>query len=150
MPPAQSNQPAGTPKPAAGATPQPAAPEARPSTLVDAMALIPTGLFVLTSSYCETRGGVIVRWVQTVSSTPPLVVVAIEKGQHLSPVIRDSRRFGLCQLAPEDRVLRRLFEPAPEASEGNRGVRTETVDPFLGLPTKTTAHGIPILLKAQA
>ena len=114
------------------------------------MALIPAGTFVLTSSYAETRGGVIVRWVQAVSATPPLVVVAIEKGQPLSPVIRDSRRFGLCQLAPEDRVLRRLFEPESSESGRSSNSRIDPVDPFLGLPTKTTANGVPILLKSLA
>jgi flavin reductase (DIM6/NTAB) family NADH-FMN oxidoreductase RutF len=118
--------------------------------LVDAMALIPAGAFVLTSSYTETRGGVIVRWVQTVSSTPPLVVVAIEKGQPLSPIIRDSRRFGLCQLAPDDRVLRRLFEPQSQDSNRGSQSRSDSLDPFLGLPTKTLASGVPILLKSVA
>jgi flavin reductase (DIM6/NTAB) family NADH-FMN oxidoreductase RutF len=121
-----------------------------PTTLLDAMALIPTGVFVLTSSYAEIRGGVIVRWVQTVSTAPPLVVVAIEKGQPLSPIIRDSRRFGLCQLAPEDRVLRRLFEAESREGERGNGPRVDPIDPFLGLPTKTTATGVPVLLKSQA
>lgn len=119
-------------------------------SLTDAMALIPNGAFVLTSSYAETRGGVIVRWVQAVSATPPLVMVAIEKGQPLSPVIRDSRRFGLCQLAPEDRVLHRLFEPESPDSGRAGNSRLDPIDPFLGLPTKTTAAGVPILLKALA
>lgn len=105
-----------------------------------ALSLIPHGTFVLTAAYAETRGGVIARWVQQVSSNPPLVVVAIEKGQPLSPVIRDARRFALCQLAPDDRVLRRLFE----------GERVDPIDPFLGMPTQTAPGGPPVPLKAMA
>jgi flavin reductase (DIM6/NTAB) family NADH-FMN oxidoreductase RutF len=113
--------------------------------------LIPAGSFVLTASYAETRGGVIARWVQRVSSSPHLVVVAIEKGQPLSPVIRDSRRFGLCQLAPEDRVLMRIFDAdRPDAPKQPSGVRAELIDPFLGLATRTTATGVPILAKSMA
>lgn len=116
-----------------------------------AMQLIPSGAFVLTSAYGETRAGVIVRWVQQVSSSPPLVVVAIEKGQPLSPIIRDSRRFALCQLAAEDRVLHRMFEPERhDQPRQPQNARTEMVDPFLGLATRITATGVPVLLKSLA
>jgi len=121
------------------------------NSITAAVELIPAGSFVLTASYAETRGGVIARWVQRVSSSPHLVVVAIEKGQPLSPVIRDSRRFGLCQLAPEDRVLMRIFDAErPDAPKQPSGVRAELIDPFLGLPTRTTASGVPILAKSLA
>lgn len=146
-----TNQPNPTPK-------QPAAPSSAATTaattaasIAAAVDLIPTGAFVLTAAYGESRGGVIVRWVQRVSSSPHLVVVAIEKGQPLSPVIRDSRRFGLCQLGPEDRVLHRIFEA--ERADLPRHAQTsrmDMVDPFLGLPTRTTAAGVPILAKCQS
>lgn len=117
-----------------------AAPEASGGSRADALALIPAGSFILTAAYGESRGGVLARWVQQVSSGPPMVVVAIEKGQPLSPVIRDSRRFALCQLGHEDRVLRRMFEVE----------RRDPLDPFLGLPTKLSPGGAPILLKAMS
>ncbi len=135
-------------QPAAVATTTPA-PAAR--DIPAAMRLIPSGAFVLTSAYGETRAGVIVRWVQQVSSSPPLVVVAIEKGQPLSPIIRDSRRFALCQLAAEDRVLHRMFEPERhDLPKQPQGSRTELMDPFLGLSTRMTAAGVPVLLKSLA
>ncbi|MBL9149313.1 MAG: flavin reductase [Phycisphaerae bacterium] len=105
-----------------------------------AAANIPHGHFILTASYGDAHGGVVVRWVQQVSSSPILVVVAIEKGQPLSPIIRDSRRFVLCQLAPEDRVLRRLF--SSDRDDGH--------DPFLGLSTMRAPGGPPVLLRAQS
>lgn len=112
----------------------------RPDPRLAALALIPHGTFILTAAYGEIRGGLIARWIQQVSGAPPLVVVAIEKGQPLSPIIRDARRFALCQLAPEDRVLRRLFE----------GERHDPIDPFLGLPSIRAPGGAPIPARAMA
>jgi flavin reductase (DIM6/NTAB) family NADH-FMN oxidoreductase RutF len=106
----------------------------------EALSLIPHGSFLLTAAYGEIRGGIVARWIQQVSTAPPLVVVAIEKGQPLSPIIRDARRFVLCQLAPEDRVLRRLFE----------GERTDPMDPFLGLSCLKAPGGAPIPTRAMA
>jgi flavin reductase (DIM6/NTAB) family NADH-FMN oxidoreductase RutF len=106
----------------------------------EALSLIPHGSFLLTAAYGEIRGGIVARWIQQVSSVPPLVVVAIEKGQPLSPIIRDARRFVLCQLAPEDRILRRLFE----------GERADSVDPFLGLNCLKAPSGAPIPTRAMA
>lgn len=117
-------------------TPQPAEPDSR----VAALSLIPHGTFVLTAAYGETRGGILARWIQQVSTTPPLVVVAIEKGQPLSPIIRDARRFALCQLCPEDRVLRRIFESD----------RMDPIDPFLGLPSMRSPGGAPVPLRAMS
>lgn len=117
---------------------------AAPTPTVDPRAAaatnIPHGHFILTASYGDAHGGVVVKWVQQVSSSPILVVVAIEKGQPLSPIIRDSRRFVLCQLAPDDRVLRRLF--SAERDDGH--------DPFLGLSTMRAPGGPPVLLRAQS
>lgn len=116
--------------------------EAAPATdpRAEALALIPHGHFVLTASYGESHGGVVVRWVQQVSGAPPLVVVAIEKGQPLSPIIRDSRRFVLCQLAPDDRVLLRVFDSG----------RDDGHDPFLGLPVMRAPSGSPVLLRSRS
>jgi flavin reductase (DIM6/NTAB) family NADH-FMN oxidoreductase RutF len=126
-----------------GIAPSPPAPVARaadgPDPRLAALALIPHGAFVLTAAHGETRGGILARWVQQVSSNPPLVVVAIEKGQPLSPIIRDARRFALCQLAPDDRVLRRMFEAD----------RPDATDLFLGIPTMTAPGGAPVPLKAM-
>ncbi len=116
----------------------PAAPPTDPR--VSALALVPHGHFVLTAAFGDFRGGVVVRWVQQVSSAPLLVVVAIEKGQPLSPLIRDSRRFALCQIPADDRVLRKIFEPE----------REDLTDPFLGLSTIKAPSGAPVPTRAAA
>ncbi|MFO0829552.1 MAG: flavin reductase family protein [Phycisphaerales bacterium] len=122
----------------------PVAPPPSPEPAVDpriaALALIPHGHFVLTAAFGDYRGGVIVRWVQQVSSVPPLVIVAIEKGQPLSPLIRDSRRFALCQLPEGDRILLKIFEPD----------RDDPTDPFLGLATIKAPSGSPVPVRAAA
>lgn len=102
-----------------------------------ALERIPCSDFLLTAGLGDFRGGLIARWIQQVSAAPPMVLVAIEKGQPLSPIIRDARFFGLCEPRADDRLLRKLFaedgdEPRPEG------------DPFIGMPLLVTNHGVPI------
>lgn len=102
-----------------------------------ALERIPCSDFLLTAGLGDFRGGIIARWIQQVSANPPMVLVAIEKGQPLSPIIRDARFFGLCEPRADDRLLRKLFaeegdEPRPEG------------DPFMGMPLFVTSHGVPI------
>jgi flavin reductase (DIM6/NTAB) family NADH-FMN oxidoreductase RutF len=64
-----------------------------------------------------------VKRVQHCADEPPTISVSVKKGHVLSPLIRDSARFGLCELTPSDRILTRLFaRPAELLDE----------DPFLG------------------
>ena len=49
---------------------------------------IPSGLFVLTTACDGARSGVLARWVQRCSNEPPMMMVAIPKGQ---PVVRVDR-----------------------------------------------------------
>ena len=124
-------------------------PAAAGSTIVDlrrqALERIPCSDFLLTAGLGDFRGGILARWIQQVSASPPMVLVAIEKGQPLSPIIRDARFFGLCEPRADDRLLRKLFaEPAP----GEEG-RPEG-DPFVGMPVLTTSHGVPIPRRAAS
>lgn len=102
-----------------------------------ALERIPCADFLLTAGLGDFRGGVIARWIQQVSASPPMVMVAIEKGQPLSPIIRDARFFGVCEPRPEDRLLRKLF------AENGDEARPEG-DPFIGMPLHVTSHGVPI------
>jgi flavin reductase (DIM6/NTAB) family NADH-FMN oxidoreductase RutF len=95
---------------------------------------IPSGRFLLTAAHGELRRGVLVRWVQQCGHAPPMVILALVKGQALSPLIRDSRHFVLCALREDDLLAARLFGPEG-ASEG---------DPFLGLPAGVARCGAPI------
>ena len=94
---------------------------------------IPAGSFILTSAHADLRAGVSVKWVQQCSSTPPMVMVAVQKGHVLSPLIRDSRSFCVCQLDPADRSTARAFD-----------LQTPGIDPFIGSPVDRTPSGCPV------
>lgn len=88
-----------------------------------ALARIPSGMFVLTAEHEDRRLGTLVSLVQRVCELPPMVSVAVPKGEPIMPLISESRHFGLCQIPADDRVMRRKFaHDAPHAD-----------DPFLGL-----------------
>lgn len=101
---------------------------------------IPTGFFVLTAAHGDVRCGAVVRWVQQCAKSPPMLVVAIEKGQALSAIIRDSHGFALCQLHRDERVLRRMLPAMPENG----------VDPFISVPHLRTPSGAPVPLRAMS
>lgn len=101
---------------------------------------IPSSEFLLVSAHGEARTGVIVKCVQQCAMTPPLVMVALEKGQPLSPVIRDSRNFTLCILDRNDKLTPRMFERAPD----------HTSDPFLTIPHVLTPSRTPVPTRCLA
>lgn len=98
---------------------------------------MPAGSFVLTSAHADLRAGVSVRWVQQCSSAPPMVMVAVQKGHVLSPLIRDSRSFCVCQLDPADKSTTRAFD-----------LQTPGIDPFIGSPVDRTPSGCPVPARA--
>ncbi len=100
--------------------------------------LLPSTNFLLTSAFGELRSGVIVRCVQQVAMHPPMLLVAMEKGQPLSPIIRDSRNFAICILAKGDRVTPKTFRVAPD----------QGVDAFLTIPNLVVPGGAPVPLRA--
>lgn len=105
-----------------------------------ALGAIPSGRFVLTAAHEDRRLGMLVGWVQQACFEPPMVSVAIQKGMPIMPLVSESRHFGLCQLANEDRTLTRKFANATDPGD----------DPFLGVPlTKPVAHKLPILASAR-
>ena len=105
-----------------------------------ALARIPHADFLLTARLGEARDGLIVRRVQICGTNPAMVLIAMEKGHALSPLIRDSRTFGLALLGAQGRLLARLF--------GSQ--RTLGDDPFLALPMKEGVLGAPIVTRAEA
>lgn len=99
---------------------------------------IPCALFILTTAADDRRSGVLARWVQRCAVDPPMVMVAIPKGQPVEPLILDSRRFALCRIAPDDRYLVRKFTMPPQRGE----------DPFVAISTMHTTSGAPIIDRA--
>ena len=102
---------------------------------LDVLKRYPQGGYLLTASHGLSRNGMLVHRVQQVSNVPPTLIVSVQKGQPLSPLIRDRRAFAICELAQGDLLLNRIFE-TPRELHGE--------DPFLGLSLMKTDSGLPI------
>ena len=101
-----------------------------------ALAAVPSGEFVLTAQHEDRRAGMLVRWVQRVSASPPMLSVAVAKGKPILPLISESRKFALCQLGTKDRLLHRKFAQDSEMGD----------DPFLGFELRPSRlGGVPIM-----
>ena len=100
-----------------------------------ATARMPAGRFLLTSAFGEARNGMIVTQVQKCADEPPTVTVAVRKGHALSPLIRDSGTFALCEIADADLLLSRLFQ-RPSDLQGD--------DPFLGHCLVPETQSVPV------
>ena len=108
-----------------------------------AMQLLPRPLFVITAAFDTHRRGQIVRYVQLASSSPPCVSVAMPKGQPISPLIRDSKAFGLCQIPDSDDFLERKFAQAHMT-----GFDELAPDQFDSIETDPSEIGSPLIRRA--
>lgn len=106
-----------------------------------AIGRLPTGLFLMTSSYEDERAGIVVRSVQPCGIDPPLVCVVVRTGHRIEPLIRDSRCFAVSVLQPEDKLVLRKFDPDAGSIGGP--------DPFDAIPVDTLKTGCPIIRKTR-
>jgi flavin reductase (DIM6/NTAB) family NADH-FMN oxidoreductase RutF len=93
------------------------------------------GRYVLTSAFEQKRTGVFVESAQPCAMAPPLVCVVCRKGHPIGPIIRDSHRFGLCELDGVDKAMQRKF-----AFDG-----FERGDPFDIFDHEKLVTGAPVL-----
>ncbi len=109
--------------------------------IAQALGKIPSGLFILTASHEERRAGMLISWVQQVGFSPPMVSLAVAKGKPILPLMSESKKFGLCQMAEGEKIILRKFATHSEINE----------DPFLGfeMQEKTKLH-VPILKNVLA
>jgi flavin reductase (DIM6/NTAB) family NADH-FMN oxidoreductase RutF len=113
--------------------------EPNPQLIHNALRLLPSATFVLTCAHDKFRDGILTNWVQQCSTEPPMLIVAIPKGQQIEPLLRDARAFALCLVPPNDRRAKRLFSKIHERDE----------DPFLAIPTMEARTGMPILPESR-
>lgn len=111
------------------------------STIVDrigkAMDAMPRSTYIMTSRHENKSQGVMVRWVQRITGTPPLILmVAVPKGSPIIPVLQDAHHFALCQVHPEDKLTLRRF--AGEPAE----------DPFNAIETFLSPGGAPVIARS--
>ena len=105
-----------------------------PTPLDSAVAQIPRGLFLVAASWEGHRTGVLAQWVQQCSLRPPMIMIAMERGQPIEPLIRDSRNFVICQIARDDRLIPRKFAAPPERGD----------DPFVSIDCLAAPSGSPV------
>ncbi|MFM7262105.1 MAG: flavin reductase family protein [bacterium] len=107
---------------------------------LDALGRIPNGEFLITTAFGDILDGRLVDRVQQCGTNPPMLLVAMEKGHVLSPLIRDSRTFAVSLLDPNERMVQRVFGPDRRIGE----------NPFLTYPYTRGVLGAPIVTRATA
>jgi flavin reductase (DIM6/NTAB) family NADH-FMN oxidoreductase RutF len=121
-------------------------PSLRPSraaadpVIEDVLSRIPSSTFLLTVAHEHSRFGMLARWVQPCAKQPPMVMAAVERGNAVAPLMRDSRRFALCEIAADDRATIRRFSMHHDPD----------ADPFIGLDILPREAGPPILSAAAS
>ena len=107
---------------------------------------VPSGTFVVTSSFDGKRAGVLARAVAPCATEPLLLMLSLRKGHSIAPLIRDSRHVGVCRVESSDRLLMRKFcdtESGPDLADEHAG------DPFDSVPVQTLQSGVPILKRSS-
>lgn len=103
--------------------------------IMAALGRVPSGTYVLTAAHEDRRTGMVCHWVQQACDNPPMITVAIAKGQPILPLISESRKFGLCQIGKDDRLMARKFANGFDPGD----------DPFLGMNLLHSKTGVPIM-----
>lgn len=89
------------------------------------LALIPQGVYVMTTRHEQRSRAVLVSWVQQASFSPPMVMVALRKGRDIVPMLHDSHAFALCQLSAKDTLT---FKKLRNAHGNEETLRAMTID----------------------
>lgn len=106
-----------------------------PHTLRRAMRRWPSGVTVVTSRHQDDRHGMTVSSFSSISLTPPLVLVSLERGTRTHQIVRESGIFGVTILTLDQHAISNRFA----------GRETETEDRFAGLEVHTLETGAPLL-----
>jgi len=69
----------------------------------DLLHKLPYGLYVLTSTEADERGGMLVTWVTQASFDPPLLAVAVMNTAHTTGIMKKRGMFALNFMADEQR-----------------------------------------------
>lgn len=101
---------------------------------------IPGGLFILTAHYEGRRDAILVKWIQQCSDAPPMIMVALAKGQAIEQLIHGSQKFALCQIGADDRFLIRKFHQPSDSGD----------DALISMMTRSTPGGSPIVDRAMS
>jgi flavin reductase (DIM6/NTAB) family NADH-FMN oxidoreductase RutF len=111
-----------------------------PGDLRMAMRFWTTGVTVVTTEYQGITHGMTVSSFTSVSLTPPLILVALERKSRTHEIVEKSGIFGVTILGEDQR----------EVSDRFAGRHTEYTDRFKNLDVFTLATGSPMLLAGLA
>ena len=98
---------------------------------------MPSGLYVLGSSFAGRRNLMTLNWATQVSSEPKLVAVSVEREALSNGLVREGHAFSLNIIARSDRTLVRKFVK-PLDDDGAPGE-------LAGFAVTTAATGTPLL-----
>ncbi len=97
--------------------------------------------FILTSRHEDRTRGILVKWIQQVSFTPPMIMVALPRKSRIGTYIHSSHAFALCEITTDDALTHRAFNTSNDTDDQPlRGIRknnTNTLSPIL---TKSLAY----------
>jgi flavin reductase (DIM6/NTAB) family NADH-FMN oxidoreductase RutF len=117
-------------------------PEAVTDVRGDALRLLSSGLYILTTCAADTIHAAAVSWVGQVSFQPPLVSVALRRNSHLAQAVRKGHRFALNILASDQAALAEPFLGSVTLSGGEQTLR--------GIAFRSGAAHCPLLTDALA
>lgn len=94
-----------------------------------------TGVTVVSAEYEGVRHGMTVSSFTSLSLSPPLVLVSLEKGTQTHRLVQAAGHFGVTILGQEQAGISDIFA----------GRKSDSEDRFAGLETFTLVSGAPIL-----
>lgn len=106
-----------------------------------ALALLGSGLYIMTAAHEDQRNGMRVLSVQQCSLEPRLLAVATRKGHPIEPIIRDSHAFAVCKIDESQKLVLRKFSTEPGPDEE---------DPFDSFMVDRMQTGSPVLSRCLA
>jgi flavin reductase (DIM6/NTAB) family NADH-FMN oxidoreductase RutF len=123
------------------ATPEPDTPRpaVTPAAFRAALGSFPTGVTVMTSVVDGIPHGMTANAISSVSLEPPMVLVCVDLGAHMSTVVERSGRFALSVLAEDQEALSTHF------ADASRGLGGEEFD---GVAHEPGTLGLPLLTGA--
>lgn len=110
--------------------------------VAEAVALLPTGVYLVTAHFEDERSGLRVMSAMPCATEPALIAVAARKGHAIEPLIRDSHHFALCIARLDDRLLLHKFPLGAEPRGGG--------DPFDAIPYEHLGSGSPVPTRCLA
>jgi 3-hydroxy-9,10-secoandrosta-1,3,5(10)-triene-9,17-dione monooxygenase reductase component len=112
----------------------------RRESLGQALGMIPSGIFVVTTARDSVRAAYVGSWIQQAAFEPPSITIAMNQQRPLLTLLEPGRGVGVNILGRRQAPLYARFE---------RGFSLDE-DPFVGVEIVTAVTGAPLLREALA